>query len=177
MVDEVGLRIIKKRSMQDQVPEIPIAIKLIGLQNKYSNENQKEEGCYMPDHFNSSYNDNNFEIQGSILRGILGSVTGMIVCILAMLLCSLFQMGSFSIMIQIFAGVVIGWFYRLFRGRRSKTAAYVTVGICTVLASVLWVALLALLPVSFLRLHLQLWIGADCGGRYGNCCFCALVWV
>lgn len=41
----------------------------------------------MPDHFNSSYN-NNSEIRESILRGILGSVTGMIVCILAMLLCS-----------------------------------------------------------------------------------------
>jgi hypothetical protein len=42
----------------------------------------------MPDHFNSSYNNNNSEIRESILRGILGSVTGMIVCILAMLLCS-----------------------------------------------------------------------------------------
>ena len=71
----------------------------------------------------------------------------MIVCILVMLLCSLFQMSSFSTMLQLFVGLVIGWFYRLFHGQRSKTAAYVTVGICTVSASVLWVVLLALLSV------------------------------
>ena len=109
------------------------------------------EDCYMPDYFNSSHNKISPELQGSVLRGILGSVTGIIVCILVMLLCALFQMSSFSTMLQLFTGLVIGWFYRLFHGRRSKTAAYVTVGICTVLASVLWVALL---------------------GRYGNCCFC-----
>ncbi|NBI72574.1 hypothetical protein D3Z50_16180 [Clostridiaceae bacterium] len=98
----------------------------------------------MPDTF---HNETSSELQGSILRGILGSVTGMIVCILVMLLCSLFQMGSFNTMLQLFVGLVIGWFYRLFHGRRSKIAAYVTVGICTVSASVLWVVLLALLPV------------------------------
>ena len=101
----------------------------------------------MPDYFNSSHNKISPELQGSVLRGILGSVTGIIVCILVMLLCALFQMSSFSTMLQLFTGLVIGWFYRLFHGRRSKTAAYVTVGICTVLASVLWVALLALLSV------------------------------
>ena len=69
----------------------------------------------------------------------------MTICILVMLLCSLCQMGSFSSMLQLFSGLVIGWFYRLFHGRRSKTAAYATVGICTVSASVLWVVLLALL--------------------------------
>ena len=69
------------------------------------------------------------------------------VCILVMLLCSLFQMNSFSTMLQLFVGLVIGWFYRLFHGRRSKTAAYVTVGVCTISASVLWAALLALLSV------------------------------
>ena len=101
----------------------------------------------MSDYFNSSHNEISPKLQGSVLRGILGSVTGMIVCILMMLLCSLCQMGSVSTMLQLFAGLVIGWFYRLFHGRRSKTAAYVTVGICTVSASVLWVALLALLSV------------------------------
>lgn len=101
----------------------------------------------MPDYFNSSHNKISPELQGSVLWGILGSVTGIIVCILVMLLCALFQMSSFSTMLQLFTGLVIGWFYRLFHGRRSKTAAYVTVGICTVLASVLWVALLALLSV------------------------------
>lgn len=35
----------------------------------------------------------------------------------------------FSIMLQLFMGLVIGWFYRLFHGRRSKTAACVTVGV------------------------------------------------
>ena len=93
------------------------------------------------------YNEISPELQGSILRGILGSVTGMVVCILVMLLCSLCQMEGFRIMLLFFAGLVIGWFYRLFHGRRSKIAAYVTVGICTVLASVLWVVVLALLPV------------------------------
>ena len=93
------------------------------------------------------YNEISPELQGSILRGILGSVTGMVVCILVILLCSLCQMEGFRIMLLFFAGLVIGWFYRLFHGRRSKIAAYVTVGICTVLASVLWVVMLALLPV------------------------------
>ena len=109
----------------------------------------------MSNNYNTSYNETDSKIhneansglQESILRGVVGSVIGMIVCILAMLLCSLCRMGSFSILLLLFAGLVIGWFYRLFHGRRSKTAAYVTVGICTVSAGVLWVALLVLLPV------------------------------
>lgn len=111
----------------------------------------------MSNNYNTSYNETetdskihneaNSGLQESILRGVVGSVIGMIVCILAMLLCSLCRMGSFSILLLLFAGLVIGWFYRLFHGRRSKTAAYVAVGICTVSAGVLWVALLALLPV------------------------------
>ncbi len=101
----------------------------------------------MSNYYNTSHNEASSESQGSILCGILGGVIGMIVCILVMLLCSLFQMSSFSTMLQLFTGLVIGWFYRLFHGQRSKTAAYVTVGICTVSASVLWVALLALLSV------------------------------
>ncbi len=99
----------------------------------------------MSNDYNTSHNEISPELQGSILRGILGDVTGMTICILVMLLCSLCQMGSFSSMLQLFSGLVIGWFYRLFHGRRSKTAAYATVGICTVSASVLWVVLLALL--------------------------------
>ena len=57
--------------------------------------------------------------------------------------------GKFQYHAPVFVGLVIGWFYCLFHGQRSKTAAYATVGICTVSASVLWVvlALLALLPV------------------------------
>ena len=101
----------------------------------------------MSNDYNTSHNEIRPELQGSILRGILGSVTGMIVCILVMLLCFLCRMGSFSTTFQLFAGLVIGWFYRLFHGRRSKTAAYAIVGICTVSACVLWVVLLALLPV------------------------------
>ena len=101
----------------------------------------------MSNDYNTSHNEISPELQGSILWGILGSVIGMIVCILVMLLCFLCQMESSGIMLQLFAGLVIGWFYRLFHGRRSKTAAYVTVGVCTVSASVLWGVLLALLPV------------------------------
>ena len=101
----------------------------------------------MSNYYNTSHNEASSELQGSILCGILGGVIGMSVCILVMLLCSLCQMGSFSTMLQLFVGLVIGWFYRLFHGRRSKTAAYVTMGVCTVSASVLWVALLALLSV------------------------------
>ncbi|MDE7320082.1 MAG: hypothetical protein K2N46_10175 [Lachnospiraceae bacterium] len=86
------------------------------------------------------------KLQGSILRGILGSITGMVVCILVILFCLLCQ-GGWCIMLQFFMGAIIGWFYRLFHGRRSKTAACVTVGVCTVSASVLQVALLVLLPV------------------------------
>ena len=97
--------------------------------------------------YNTFHDETSPELQGSILRGILGSVAGMVVCILVMLLCFLCRMESFSITLQLFVGLVIGRFYRLFHGRRSKTSAYVTVGLCTVLASVLWVVLLVLLPV------------------------------
>ena len=97
--------------------------------------------------YNTFHDETSPELQGSILRGILGSVAGMVVCILAMLLCFLCRMESFSITLQLFVGLVIGWFYSLFHGRRSKISAYVTVGLCTVLASVLWVVLLVLLPV------------------------------
>lgn len=101
----------------------------------------------MSNNYDTSHNETSPELQGSIPGGILGSVMGMIVCILVMLVCSLCHMGSFSTTLQLFAGLVIGWFYRLFHGRRSKTVAYVTVGSCSVSVSALWVALLALLPV------------------------------
>ncbi len=114
---------------------------------------------------NTSHNKAGSELQGSILRGILGSIAGMIVCILVMLLCSLFQMGSFSTMLQLLAGLVIGWFYRLFHGWRSKTAAYVTVGICTVSASVLWVVLLAMLSAFASP---ALFTAADWGRLWGK---------
>lgn len=73
----------------------------------------------MSNDYNTFHNETGPELQGSILWGVLGSATGMIVCILVMLLCSLFRLGSFSTMLQLFVGLVIGWFYRLFHGRRS----------------------------------------------------------
>ena len=79
----------------------------------------------MSDYFNTSHNENNPKLQGSVLWGILGSISGMFVCILAMMLCLLFQIEESSMMLQLFAGLVIGWFYRLFRGRRSKMAVNV----------------------------------------------------
>ena len=106
-----------------------------------------------------STNEISPELQGSVLRGILGSIAGMFVCIMAMLLCGLFQIEKSGMMLQLFAGLVIGWFYRLFHGRRSKMVAYVTVGICTVLASALWVVLLALLPAIGSHVHLTVEIG------------------
>ena len=99
----------------------------------------------MSEYFDTSHNEISPRLQGSLLRGIIGSIVGMLVCILASLLFLLCQMESFSIMLQLFAGLVIGWFYRLFRGRRAKTAAFVTVGICTILTSVLWTVSLVLL--------------------------------
>lgn len=95
---------------------------------------------------NTTSDEMNLEQQGSILRGILGSIIGMFVCILVMLLCGLFRITKTFMMFQLFVGLVIGQFYRLFHGRRSKIIAYVTVGTCTGLACALWVVLLALLP-------------------------------
>ena len=116
----------------------------------------------MPDHNNTTYNEISLESQGSILRGILGSAIGMVVCVLVMLLCALCRMGSFSTMLQLFEGLVIGGFYRLFHGRRSKISAYVTVGICTVSASILWVVLLAvgkdLGAAAFVRRFGVVWV-------------------
>ncbi len=86
--------------------------------------------------------------EGGVLRGIVGGVAGALVCAFVLLVCSLFWSGELGAMLQLFVGLAVGWFYRLFRGRRSKTAAYVTVSICTVLACVLWVIGVALLSVG-----------------------------
>ena len=121
---------------------------------------QKYGDDCMSEYMNISNDEISSEPQGSVLRGILGSIAGMFVCILVMLLCWLCHIESFSVMFQLFVGLVIGGFYRLFHGRRSKTAAYVTVTICTVLTCVLWVVLLMLLPaiVSHVPLTAVDWI-------------------
>ena len=47
--------------------------------------------------FNTSYNEIRPELQGSILRGILGSLAGMVICTLVLLLAGYFiQEGSVS---------------------------------------------------------------------------------
>lgn len=101
----------------------------------------------MANYFDTSHNTDNPSLQGSILRGISGGLAGMFVCTLALFLCCLCQAGQLTITLQLFVGLAIGGFYRLFRGRRSKTAAYVIVGICTALTCVLWIVIFALLSV------------------------------
>ena len=88
------------------------------------------------------------EFQGSVLRGILGSIVGMAVCVLVLLLCWLVDFTSLVILLPLFVGAVIGWFYRLFRGRRSKPAAYAVVGVCTMLTCLFWMPVLAAIRLS-----------------------------
>lgn len=88
------------------------------------------------------------EFQGSVARGILGSVVGMAVCVLVLLLCWLVEFQSLLLLFQLFVGAVIGWFYRLFHGRRSKSAAYAIVGVCTLLTCLLWMPVLAAVRLS-----------------------------
>ena len=83
--------------------------------------------------------ENNAENQGSILGGVLGAAAGTVICTLALLLCGLFRISAGILILLLFAGLVIGQFYQLFHGRRSKAAAYGTVGVCTILTCVLWV--------------------------------------
>lgn len=64
-------------------------------------------------------NEINPEQHGTVLCGILGAIVGILVCIPALLLCSLFQIST-SVLFQLFVGLVIGWFYRLFHGQRSR---------------------------------------------------------
>lgn len=102
----------------------------------------------MSEYFNKPHNEENPLFLGSIRRGILGGAVGTLVCTLALLLCWLCQAKQLGLTLQVFVGLAIGWFYRLFHGRRSKMAAYVTVGICTVSACVLWAAFLILLSAA-----------------------------
>lgn len=85
--------------------------------------------------------------QGSILGSIAGCLAGMAACTLAFWLAYLCQ-PEFPFLLQLFAGLVIGWFYRLLHGRRSKRVAYGMVGICAVLTCVLWAAVPALLSAG-----------------------------
>ena len=89
------------------------------------------------------------EFQGSVLRGILGSIVGMAVCVLVLLLCWLVDFNRLMILLQLLVGAVIGWFYRLFHGRRSKPAAYATVGVCTMLTCLLWMPVLVAVRLSY----------------------------
>ena len=88
------------------------------------------------------------EFQGSVAQGILGSIIGMAVCVLVLLLCWLVEFQSLLLLFHLFIGAVIGWFYRLFHGRRSKSAAYAIVGVCTMLTCLLWMPVLAVIRLS-----------------------------
>lgn len=98
----------------------------------------------MSDYIKPPLNADNPEFQGSVLQGILGSIVGMAVCLLVILLCWLCDFKSIIILFHLFVGMVIGWFYRLFHGRRSKYVAYTTVSVCTMLTCVLWLLALTL---------------------------------
>lgn len=88
------------------------------------------------------------EFQGSVLRGVLGSIVGMAVCVLVLLLCWLVGFQSLLLLFHLFIGGSIGWFYRLFHGRRSKSAAYAIVGVCTMLTCLLWMPVLVAIRLS-----------------------------
>lgn len=88
------------------------------------------------------------EFQGSVLRGILGSIVGMAVCVLVLLLCWLVDFQELMLLFHLFVGWMIGWFYRLFRGRRSKPVAYAIVGICTMLTCLIWMPVLMAVRLS-----------------------------
>ena len=70
----------------------------------------------MSDYFRTPLDTDSPEFQGSVLRGILGSIVGMSVCVLVLLLCWLVDFNRLMILLQLLVGAVIGWFYRLFRG-------------------------------------------------------------
>ena len=102
----------------------------------------------MSDYIRTPLDTDSSEFQGSVLRGILGSVVGMAACVLVLWLCWLVDFNSLMILLQLFVGAVIGWFYRLFHGRRSKSAAYVVVGVCTMLTCLFWMPVLAAIRLS-----------------------------
>lgn len=102
----------------------------------------------MSDYPKTSLDTDSPEFQGSVARGILGSIVGMAVCILVLLLCWLVDFQSIMLLFHLFIGAVIGWFYRLFHGRRSKPAIYIIVGICTMLTCLLWIPVLVAVRLS-----------------------------
>lgn len=102
----------------------------------------------MSDYIRTPLDTDSSEFQGSVLRGILGSVVGMAACVLVLLLCWLVDFNSLMILLQLFVGTVIGWFYRLFHGRRSKPAAYAIVGVCTMLTCLFWMPVLTAIRLS-----------------------------
>lgn len=102
----------------------------------------------MSDYIKTPLDTDSPEFQGSVLRGILGSIVGMSVCVLVLLLCWLVDFNRLMILLQLLVGAVIGWFYRLFHGRRSKPAAYAIVGVCTMLTCLLWMPVLVAVHLS-----------------------------
>ena len=88
------------------------------------------------------------EFQGSILWRILESIVGIAVCILVLLLCWLIDFQGLLLLFYLFIGAIIGWFYCLFHGRRSKAAAYAVVGVCTMLACLLWMPVLLVVRLN-----------------------------
>ena len=102
----------------------------------------------MSDYIKTPLDIDSPEFQGSVLRGILGSIVGMSVCVLVLLLCWLVDFNRLMILLQLLVGAVIGWFYRLFHGRRSKPTAYAIVGVCTMLTCLLWMPVLVAVRLS-----------------------------
>jgi len=91
----------------------------------------------MLDHIQTSYDTDNNQLQGSIQQGIIGGIVGMLFCSLILLLCFWFEI-RLGILLQLFVSLVVGWFYRLFHGQRSKTVAYAIVSVCTILVYFFW---------------------------------------
>lgn len=127
----------------------------------------------MSDYIKTPLDIDSPEFQGSVLRGILGSIVGMSVCVLVLLLCWLVDFNRLMILLQLLVGAVIGWFYRLFHGRRSKPAAYAIVGVCTMLTCLLWMPMLVAvrssceIPLSRLaQMPVEAW--AELWSRFGK---------
>ena len=127
----------------------------------------------MSDYIKTPLDIDSPEFQGSVLRDILGSIVGMSVCVLVLLLCWLVDFNRLMILLQLLVGAVIGWFYRLFHGRRSKPAAYAIVGVCTMLTCLLWMPMLVAvrssceIPLSRLaQMPVEAW--AELWSRFGK---------
>lgn len=82
--------------------------------------------------------------KGSLLLGLLGSLAGAAAFLLASIVlwsCDLrFDWGAEAsyLMLPLFFGSAVGGGYRLFHGRRSVWTAFVTVGLSTLLLSLVW---------------------------------------